>query len=155
MNSIVEDLLQDKSNLSLPYRSVFVIRSLCFFKMLSSDFLILIKRDCLPDWKSGQWRRKWVVASIQKHRPGVFLGKGVLKMRSIFTGEHLCRRAASIKFQSNFIEITLRHGCSPVNLLHIFKTPFLKNTSGWLLLSISRPQTHIRLIQSWKLCLNL
>ena len=29
-----------------------------------------------------------------------------------------------IKLQSNFIEITLRHGCSPVNLLHIFKTPF-------------------------------
>ena len=49
MNSIVEDLLQGKSNLSLPYRSVFVIRSLCFFKMLSSDFLILIKRDCLAD----------------------------------------------------------------------------------------------------------
>ena len=35
MNSIVEDtidLLQDKSNLSLPYRSVFVISSSCFFK---------------------------------------------------------------------------------------------------------------------------
>ena len=25
-------------------------------------------------------------------------------------------------------------GCSPVNLLHIFRTPFLKNTSGRLLL---------------------
>ena len=36
--------------------------------------------------------------------------------------------------QSNVIEITLRHGCSPVNLLHIFRTPFPKNTSGWLLL---------------------
>ena len=34
----------------------------------------------------------------------------------------------------NFIEITLRHGCSPVNLLHIFRTPFTKNTSGQLLL---------------------
>ena len=34
----------------------------------------------------------------------------------------------------NFIEITLRHGCSPVNLLHIFRTPFTMNTSGWLLL---------------------
>ena len=34
-----------------------------------------------------------------------------------------------INFQINFIEITLRHGCSPVNLLHIFRTPFLKNTS--------------------------
>ena len=29
-----------------------------------------------------------------------------------------------------FIEIILRHGCSPVNLLHIFRTPLPKNTSG-------------------------
>ena len=34
----------------------------------------------------------------------------------------------------NFIEITLPYGCSPVNLLHIFRTPFPKNTSGGLLL---------------------
>ena len=35
----------------------------------------------------------------------------------------------------NFIEIALRHGCSPVNLLYIFRTPFPKNTSeGKLLL---------------------
>ena len=33
------------------------------------------------------------------------------------------------------IEITLRHCFSPVNLLHIFRTRFLKNTSGWLLLN--------------------
>ena len=31
----------------------------------------------------------------------------------------------SIKLQSNFIEITLGHGFSPVNLLHIFRTPSL------------------------------
>ena len=37
---------------------------------------------------------------------------------------------------NKFIEITLRHGYSPVNLLHIFKTPFLKDTSGGLLLVI-------------------
>ena len=30
----------------------------------------------------------------------------------------------------NFIEIVLWLGCSPVNLLHIFRTPFPKNTSG-------------------------
>ena len=30
--------------------------------------------------------------------------------------------------------ITLRDGCSPVNLLHIFRTPFSKNTSRRLLL---------------------
>ena len=34
----------------------------------------------------------------------------------------------------NFIEITLQHGCSLVNLLHISRTPFPENSSGELLL---------------------
>ena len=42
-----------------------------------------------------------------------------------FTGEHSCRSVISIKLQSK---------CSPVSLLHIFKTLFLKKTSGRLLL---------------------
>ena len=33
-----------------------------------------------------------------------------------------------------FIEITLRHGSSPVNLLYIFRKLFPKNTSGELYL---------------------
>ena len=33
-----------------------------------------------------------------------------------------------------------RHGYSSVNLLHIFKTPFSKNTSGRLLLKIANFQ---------------
>ena len=36
--------------------------------------------------------------------------------------------------KNSFIEITLQHGCSPVNLLHIFRTHFPKNTSQGLLL---------------------
>ena len=70
----------------------------------------------------------------KSNHPEVFLGKGILKICSKFTGEHTCRSAISIKLLCNFIEIALRHGCSPVNLLHIFRTPFLKTTSGWLLL---------------------
>ena len=34
------------------------------------------------------------------------------------------------KIASDFIEITLRIECSPVNLQHIFRTPFPKNISG-------------------------
>ena len=34
-----------------------------------------------------------------------------------------------------FIKIVLRHGCSPVNLLHIFRTSFFKINSGRLLLT--------------------
>ena len=37
-------------------------------------------------------------------------------------------------FNKVAIEIALRHGCSPVNVLHIFRTPHPKNTSGRLLL---------------------
>ena len=33
-------------------------------------------------------------------------------------------------------EIALRHGCSPVNLLHIFRTPFPRNISGRLFLKL-------------------
>ena len=68
--------------------------------------------------------------------PEVFLRKGVLKIWSKFTGDYPCQRVISIKFQSNFIEITPRHGCSPVNLLHIFRTPFPNNISGGLLLYV-------------------
>ena len=68
--------------------------------------------------------------------PGVFLGTGVLKIYSNITGEYLCQSAISIKLLCNFIEIILRHGCSPVKMMHIFRTPFLRNTSWWLLLSL-------------------
>ena len=92
----------------------------------------------------------------------MFLGKGVLKICCKFTGEHPCRSAISIKLQcckftgenpcrsvismklqSNFIEITLRHGSSPVNLQHILRTPFPKNTSGHLLLELLKPKSKI------------
>ena len=42
----------------------------------------------------------------------------------------------SIKLLCSFIETTFRHGCSHVNLLHIFRTPFAKNTSEGLLLHL-------------------
>ena len=72
-------------------------------------------------------------------RPEVFLRKGVLKICCKFTGVHPCRSVISIKLQSKFIEIALRLGCSPVNLLHISRTPFPKNTSGCLLLFLGHP----------------
>ena len=72
-----------------------------------------------------------------------------MKICSKFTGEYLCRSVTSIKLLSNFIEITVRHGCSHVNLLHIFRTPFRKNTSGGLLLEIF-PQNLGWYLQSYR-----
>ena len=64
----------------------------------------------------------------------VFLVNGVLQICSKFTGEHPYRSPISMKLPSNFIEIALRNGCSPVNLLHIFRKAFPNDISGWLLL---------------------
>ena len=75
-----------------------------------------------------------IVFTIRSSRLEVFLRKGVLKICSEFTGEHPCRNKISIKLLCNFIEIAFWHWCSSVNLLHIFRTPFSMNTSGWLLL---------------------
>ena len=54
--------------------------------------------------------------------------RGVLKKR--------CSEVMQ-QIYSNFIKITLRHGCYPVKLQHIFRTLFSMNTSGWLLLSLT------------------
>ena len=92
-----------------------------------------------------------VINQFQKQPSRLVLKKGVLKIHRKFTVEHPCRSAISIKLQCNFNEIALRHGCSPANLLHIFRTRFLKNTSGWLL-----PQFHVNglFLYPW-LCIDL
>ena len=78
------------------------------------------------------WQPCLYFYSVRSSPTEVFLGKGVLKGCIKFTGEHTCRSAISIKMVCNFIEIVLRPGCSPVNLLYIFRTPFPKDTSGQL-----------------------
>ena len=65
-------------------------------------------------------------SSIQKH-PSI----GVLIKRCSENMQQICRRKLR-----NFIEITLRHRCSLVNLLHIFRTHFYRNTYEALLLNI-------------------
>ena len=75
----------------------------------------------------------------------MLLRKGVPKIYSKCTGEYPCRCVLSIKLLCNFLEIALRHGFSPVNLLHILGTPFPRNTSGWLLLNRLKTVTNLAL----------
>ena len=65
-------------------------------------------------------------SNIRNNHLEVFLGKAV--NYSKFTGEHPRGSVISIKLLCNFIEIALRHGCSPANLLRVFRTYFDKNT---------------------------
>ena len=93
----------------------------------------------------------WLLLSFfsGSSRPEVFLGRGVLKICSKFTGEHPCRNVISIKLLCKFTEIALRHGCSPVNLVYIFRTPFPRNTSGRLLFFLDEFRTNDKNISSF------
>ena len=68
----------------------------------------------------------WERLSFRSSLPEVFLWKGVSKISSKFTGEHLSWSVVSKKLQRNFIEITHRRGCSSVNLLHISEQLYLR-----------------------------
>ena len=62
--------------------------------------------------------------------------KGVLEKRCSENMQQIYRRTPMPKCNFNKVakQLAHRHGCSPVNLLHIFRTPFPGNISGWLLL---------------------
>ena len=70
------------------------------------------------------------IDSINQKQPS----KGVLR-----------KRCSENMQQSNFVEITLQHGCSLVNLLHIFRTPFPKKISGEMLLKDPLPASNLHL----------
>ena len=57
-----------------------------------------------------------VIRLITSSRLEVFLGTGLLKVFSKFTGEYSCQS----------VILALRRGRSPVNLLSIFRIPYLK-----------------------------
>ena len=89
----------------------YVLQNVCSFYHAPEYFLL--KQAAI------RWITIWLLSLINIDRsshPVVLLRKGVLKICS---------------------KITLRYGCSPVNLLHILRTPFLKNTSEWLLLKVN------------------
>ena len=72
--------------------------------------------------------------------PEVSLGNGILKMKY---AEHLQENTPT-EVWFHFTEIALRHECSPVKLLYIFRTPLRNNNSG----SASAYKTKATLIQN-------
>ena len=62
---------------------------------------------------------------VRSSHPQVFL----------WEGEHLCQSVISIKLQGTLLKSHFGMGVS-CKFLYIFRTPFLKNTSGWLLLNV-------------------
>ena len=91
--------------------SFFQTNALCFYCCIEISF-----------------SRSLHTANARRSHLEVFLEKFVLKICCKVSGEHPRRSGISIKLlcKAILIEITLRRGCFPVNLLHIFRTLFSK-----------------------------
>ena len=105
-----------------------------FAKIVHNIYVLtIVGKSSILDACGGSWPRLCFGYKVLKQIfRGVLRVKKTLKICSKFTVEHSCQGVISIKLLCNFIEITLWHGCSPVNLLYIFRIPF-DNTYGGLL----------------------
>ena len=109
----------------------FLLSLLTFWEML----LELTALKCYWNWYSNVFRTRKQQREITNDQWKILKQRGNFKITlwttsdkfhwaMWLTGEYPFQSVISIKLQSNFTEITLWHGCSPVNLLHIFRTHF-------------------------------
>ena len=112
---------------------------LCNYKRLktSSSLFFTICQQSIQSNKKSIWAYQKLLVFNQKY----WFSKNK-SQKQLFRGVFEKSCSGNIQqLASNFIEITLRYGCSPVNLLHIFRIAFLKNTSEWLL-----PKSEVHLL---------
>ena len=89
------------------------------------------------------WNISLILTPYNSHkgnsRPEVFCKKDVLRTFTKFTGKHLCKSLFFNKIAglrpATLFKKRLWQKSFPVNFAKFLRTPFLQNTSGWLLLS--------------------
>ena len=114
-------------------------------KRCSENIQQTYKRTSMPKRNFNKVRDGSRTAAASKMERFVIIVNGFQSL-TIITKRSILDVAAALdpplKVACNFIAITLRRGCSPVNLLHIFRAPFLKNTSRRLLLKSLSDYVH-------------
>ena len=87
-----------------------------------------------------------LILNLYKQPPEVFFQKRCSWNFAKFTGKHLCQslffnKVAGLR-PATLLKKKLWHSCFPVNFGKFLKTPFLENTSGRLLLILTKTQFH-------------
>ena len=116
----------------------------CFISLLFCEEDLKVRLYVIDYNSFVNWSKH--AQNSRSSHPEVFLERRILKICPKITEEYPCQSAILttlqsilIRFQSTLIEITLRHGCSPLHLLHILRTPFPKTTFLCLLMEQLNP----------------
>ena len=101
----------------------------------SPKFLIVLTSNAFEEFQFGISFISQLL--IQRLPDFDFFKKGAGNIFSSIFLYEFSRQMLLMLYSVNWpnLIVTFWHGCSPVNLLHIFGIPFLKNTAEWLLLS--------------------
>ena len=111
--------------IAINYLKLYQIYGLQYVSINAWKSAILLTDYCLPIYR--------IVYLLLHKQPS----RVVVRKRYSENMQQIYKRAPMPKCDfllCNFIEITLRDGCYLVNLVHIFRTPFPKYTSGQLFL---------------------
>ena len=92
----------ERNNIDIGKKKIYVVTKLV---------IKIINYEISDNWKMLPiLTTKTRKSLFRSNHPEVILRKGVPKIYSKFTGEQPCRSVISIKLQSHFFEIALRHG---------------------------------------------
>ena len=112
---------------------------------MASYYLKDARKTCKPNNYdlNRDWNKKHFSSLLNSFQLSKIVSDLRVRLELTEAALHRCswekvfwKYAASLQeLLCNFIEITLRHGRSPVKLRHTFRTIFPKSTLGWLLLN--------------------
>ena len=105
---------------------------ICLYLKYSPQYFQFYRRGLVFQMK--KWVSEGGSEGNMSSTPDIFSEKCFSKICSKVKREYQFQVAISIKLESNFIKVRLQHGCCAVNLLHISRGTFPKNTFGRLLL---------------------
>ena len=132
---------------------IFELKNLILYdsaRMSNNSWMVWLNIQKQPSWGDLRKRCSEYLQKIYRRTPMPKCGFNKFALQLYWN--RTFARVFSCRFAAYFIEITLRHGCSPENLMHIlfkshfdtydfdfvhiFKTPFPKDISWGLLLNI-------------------
>ena len=110
--------------ISLKFTGDYPCRSLILIKLLCNYIGTVLCHGCSPVTVLHIFRKNFPKNTLE----------GLLVYLKKTAGSYPCWSVNSIKLLCNYVENSLCYGCSPVTVLHIFRTHFPKNTPEGLLL---------------------
>ena len=115
---------------------------LCCSNALESLYVIMYVTTCMQILVKRNMELKLQVFKLENTYPENIIDQSLISDSyiNLYFNSFICKKLVKyltyIRSWKSKMKELQKHGCSPVNLPQIFRTPFPRNTSRWLLLEL-------------------